>query len=831
MNPKAEIYNLLEQIHNCLKTKPKEKTLPSSCYFLDDDFILALPRKDGDSRYPYSCDGLILWAHASGYISINESSFYLFPPTLEGREPRIMFFGGIKNNDGYTPYSITGVLNDLDDYSYCVFGKKYVYYIKELNNVIFALRLGINSNKDILISAFAFNNTNKDIDIYLSSYMNPIMEHNACDSEESKWFKKCTLNDDGCTFLGVEDVSRNIHLTNYANIKRAVNRKDIIVTSTSSKACFSGGKHIALYHSKALKMGEIKEEKKTTLFSETSAYSDIVKSKLKNNESLQVDYKINISFNEKDNEYYQNKSFKYEDNDVEFIKLKDTSSNIKDFCIEFGPLNDNKLNNSLLNQFIKNVIYQVDYGANAKNSSLMLLGIRDVFQMVEASLLWDLKSARKIILKCLNFIDPSGQSPRQFSLPSGEENPLMDNREFIDQGQWIISTIYTYLSYSNDKSILDEECKYCELIGLKSGKILNITDSVYKHLEKIINYLIKNIDEDTGCLKTLYGDWNDAIDGLGRSSNQNESFGNGVSSMASFHLYKNLIEMANITKYYSNDENKINYYLDCANRLKKSVNKHCIISKEDEKRIVHGWGENKSFFVGSFKDVDNKNRHSLTSNAFYCISGLYEDNKDIKNTILKAYECLDSKYGYKTFDEYFDRDAYKVGRIINLPKGTAENAATYIHSVVFAIKSLFMLDEGEKAFEQIYKIIPLTHKFVSTSPFVMPNSYIYNPEIGVDGESMNDWYTGSSNTLIKTLVFDLFGLKVDLTSIVKIKPSNYFPCDDAHLTVRVKNKLLKINYQNMKQGKRKIIVNDETINDSFDVSKIQDEIINIQIID
>lgn len=833
MDFKIEILDLLRQIKNVIKTKPLDKTLIGNCYFLNDDYILALARKDGDSRYPYSFDGLTMWVHSSGYISINESSFFFIPPALEGREPPIAFFGGIKKIDSYIPISLTGVLNDIDSKCpiYCVFGKKYCYYICEKENIIFALRLAIDNNKNIIFSTYAINNSNKIKDVYLSSFVNPIMEHNACDSEESKWFKKCTLNSDGATFLGVEDVSRDTHLTNYACLKRVINKKNVRISCSSSRKEFSDGLHLSIRHSKALLNGKLPLNKKITLFSETASYSDIISTSIEPNDYLQVDYKIKLAFNQKDIKIYENIPFLLNENDEAFLKLKTLSLNNKDFSIYFGKFKDCKLDNNLFNNFLKCVIKQVDYGANAKNSSLMLLGIRDVYQMVEASLMWDLKNARKIILNTMNFIDPSGRCPRQFSMPNGSDTVLMDNRQFIDQGQWIISTIHTYLSFSDDKSILDENCSYCELIGLKSGKLLNVKDSIYLHLEKIINYLISNIDKDTGCLKTLYGDWNDAIDGLGRSYSSQNEFSNGVSSMATFHLYKNLNEMADIAKYYNNDTNKINYYLNLAKKIEKSANKHCILTKDGEKRIVHGWGENKSFYVGSFLDVDNKSRHSLTSNAFYVISNLYKSNPNIKKDILDAYKCLDSKYGLKTFDVFFNRDAYKVGRIINLPKGTAENASTYVHSTIFAIRSLFMLGEGELAFKQIYKILPITHNFITTTPFVMANSYIYNPEIGVDGESMNDWYTGSSNTLIKTIVFDIFGLQVSLDSQIKITPSNYFPCDDASLKIRVRNKLLHINYLNKKQGHRTILINGKIMQNSFNLDDFSYDTIDINIID
>ena len=42
---------------------------------------------------------------------------------------------------------------------------------------------------------------------------------------------------------------------------------------------------------------------------------------------------------------------------------------------------------------------------------------------------------------------------------------------------------------------------------------------------------------------------------------------------------------------------------------------------------------------------------------------------------------------------------------------------------------MFTLGEDHWGWEQLKKIVPFTHKSITTTPFVMPNSYIYNPEI------------------------------------------------------------------------------------------------------
>ena len=63
----------------------------------------------------------------------------------------------------------------------------------------------------------------------------------------------------------------------------------------------------------------------------------------------------------------------------------------------------------------------------------------------------------------------------------------------------------------------------------------------------------KNIDtkDGTNCLRILYGDWNDALDGLGKTNEPDKIYGTGVSVMASLHFYQNLYEISDITRQLS----------------------------------------------------------------------------------------------------------------------------------------------------------------------------------------------------------------------------------------------------------------------------------------
>ena len=205
----------------------------------------------------------------------------------------------------------------------------------------------------------------------------------------------------------------------------------------------------------------------------------------------------------------------------------------------------------------------------------------------------------------------------------------------------------------------------------------------------------------------------------------------------------------------------------------------------------------------------------MTSNAFWVLSGAIDWDRTLAKDILNAYQRLDSKYGLKTFEPYFAEDNKEVGRITRLPKGTAENGATYIHATLFGILSLFEIGEAEKAWEQLYKILPLTHEFISTTPFIMSNSYLYNEERGFDGESMSDWFTGSGCVLLKAIVWEVFGLLPDLAGLT-VRPANYFPTNEASIKMQIKGAEVSVIYKKTGEGKRRFVVNGREREPAFD---------------
>ncbi len=807
-----EIKELLEKLKTFEKTKGN--TLPSEAYYLTDDEIICFERGDGDSRFPYAYDGLTLWAYSSGTFKAEESMYNIFHYAKESKEPTVLFFVGNKEDENYTPVSLTSMARQPMENGvkrFVIYSKQAAYYFAVTDSFTGVLRATVNDRKQICFTVFVENTDDKIMNGYVSAYFNPVMSDLQYEDFEAKWYKSCTADERGYCFEHTEYLSRELCLNHYLAIAREGAEN---VLFTSSKNNYVGQDLINC--SKTLFDGNFAKDIRYTEFTETAIAGDIVKMSINPGEHYEISYVVTSS---SDKEAVKTALGEEADTAKIDAYIENRKKQDKEeICAQGFALNfegGEVLNDSLFGKFLDSVRYQVDFCSKSKNYAGAFIGIRDIFQQIEAVLIWNPSLCRRRIVDALNYIDEGGRPPRQYSYPQSRDvPPKMDLRPYIDQGVWIISTVYSYLAFTGDYTILDELCGYYKFVG-NTVELSDKRSSVLCHLTDIMGYLISNIDENTGCLKAIYGDWNDALDGLGKTDKEGEQYGNGVSVMATLQLYKNCDEMAKILSKVEPGSEKIAYYNDLRSGIERGLLENAVIENGGLRKILHGWGDDKSFYVGSFSDSDGENRNGLTASAFWIICEMYKTDKSILKDILSAYAALDSKYGLKTFEPYFPLTNTKVGRICHLPKGTAENGATYIHATLFGIQSLFAIGEDRLAWEQLYKILPLTHSFISTTPFVMPNSYIYNEEKGFDGQSMSDWFTGSGCVMMKALVKGAFGVEPTLDG-VKIAPAGYIPFDNASIDIIVKGCKIHINVKNNSQ---KVYINGEEVESGIDADK------------
>ena len=686
------------------------------------------------------------------------------------------------------------------------------YYIADSDFATFAVRTDVSSKKEMRFSFVCVNKKSDSLKIKFTSYFNPLLRNWSNEDMFSVTRKRFELRDDG-SFLLKRD-------SNTLGIKRKISGMKVSGSEcTNSLSRFVGSERLSVNASECLKKG--------TYTSFESGFFGIASEilDLEIASSGRIDYVL--PFTDEKDKSEELLSFVIDPNKIDKeIEEKQLSeeNRFNKFDVEFEGIKSEVITTNVFNKFIKSVQKQVDSCAMGKYYVGGLLGTRDVFQQLEQSVLWDPEKSKEKILRALGYIDPTGRAPRQFAVVDDKtEIPRMDLRQFIDQGNWIISCIYTYITWTNDLSILDEMCGYYEFAKDDEVKLSEKRDSVLEHLISITDYLTSNLDyeDKTFCLRILIGDWNDSIDGLGKTDDEGKEFGTGVSVMASLHLYRNLYEMIEILNYKGTYKEKVEEYSKVRDVLKNGLIKNAIdINENNEKRIVHGWGDHMNYKIGSFCDSDKKSRISFASNAFWATSGLVYETPELKEFIIKELHALDSKYGLKTLTPAFTPDTYGVGRIANFVPGTFENDCVYVHASMFSILALFLLGDGKFAWDSLMKVIPPTHQDMTKSPFVMSNSYLDNEEYGFKGQSAIDWYTGSGTVFIKNVIRYCLGLEATMDGVI-VQTSDSMACEKISADLYIKGHNIKFIYTNNQTGNRRITVNGKQ------KETVYDEIMNI----
>ena len=819
---KETLLELLGKIKEVEKEPERADALPRNTFYLDKDMVLCCRRDEGESRFPYDSDGLVVWLHSTGFIDACESTFTIFRTANFGEESPVAFFGGLERGDGkYIPVSITGAGRSGDESGvsrYIVYSLKHAVCIADTDEVVFAVRLHVDTKKHIHFDITAVNKTDEKKSFYLASFMEAMLRNAEFEKFWNKMTKFGERLENGSFLLKSMNQRPDILVIN----RKTADGKSACEYYTTARNDFLGSRGLAVANSESLRLGKFKREVSRVTTTDLPVASEIIHFETGAGESVSVRYELMLCDDETVARELAKNAIDENaiDTELDAIENKEKRDfdNIK---ITFDGWKSGKIKSSTFNKFLRSVQKQTSFCAHGKNYAGAYLGIRDVFQQLEGALIWQRELSREKIVAALSYILDTGRPPRMFSFPKRPDAPIpVDLEKYIDQGVWIISTIYTYLAYTGDYSILDEVCDYIDAPdepwcdAVKTGE----RTTILEHLMRITDFLISNVDtEYTGCLKVLFGDWNDAVDGLGHTKDEGKEFGTGVTVMATLQFWQNLREMSEILKAVGGHDDLIEKYAAVMGGIEKGLEKYAIDKGSDGKRrIIHGWGDKVGYKVGSFSDPDCESRYSLTPNSFWAITGFVKRDPSLKNEIMECMDAVSSKYGLKTFDKPFPRGCEGVGRINNIVPGTYENSCAYAHGSLFGTMAMFELGESRRAWEEIEKTAVITHENASMTSFVMPNSYCENSEYGMDGESLGDWHTGSGAVLVKETIKYGFGIVPTLDG-VNIRFPAYFPAEKGEISLKIADSDVTVKYSDEGNGERRIAVEGaENYTETFD---------------
>ena len=795
-----------------LKDEGVKTPLPSNHFFLEDGSVLAYPRGDGDTRQPYIYDGMMMWAYACGYIRAQEGAFSIFPEVKEGEEPHVAFFANVKGE----LISLLGMPileGETVKSRYTVLTENAVYYYTEIEGYTFVVRAFLSALKELHFSVGVLSEKEATDEITVSSFFNPYLRN---DSRSYtlwyRYFKEGRVKDnETVTFYVTEGDKKDCNIVHLGIRQFCAEGCEILYREqTTKKAQFNGGINCNLNNARVARECKIEQPQYCTAFNDYAVAGDVTTLRFKG--EARLEYRFAISNDKAEMSGART--------DALFAEINKKMKSTLDFT--FDEVEGAAFTPETLTAFLHKVQYQVNINALGKDlGGSGNIGFRDVAQQVEQCLIWNSEDCRKKILVIMSHMFPDGRAPRAFSIPEPGQLSIMSLANYIDMGIWMIYAIDNYIRYTGDYSILGEICGYYEIVN-ENGAVVKKSDkkdSLLCHMIAIVDRLVRNIAPDTGCVRMLYADWNDAIDSLGNTKDPDKKFGTGVSVMATLQAYENLLMMNNIFKAIGGHEDDIARYEDAMATIKSGVFENAIVEKDGERRVLHGWGDKREYFVGSFCDVDGKNRISSTSQSYFAMSSLYTE--EYREDILSAFKKLDDKYGFRTFDTHFDPNLQGVGRIGKLPRGTAENAATYIHASLFGVLALYKIGCEKEATEQILKLMPISHETIDKTPYVMQNAYCYNPEINVDGSALNDWFTGSAAVIIKIVLTNIFGIQPGYDEL-KIAPAKETFLKKATVSLPIQGKRITLKIE--KTGVSSMTVNGCTCcNNSIKYTELEAE--------
>ncbi len=430
----------------------------------------------------------------------------------------------------------------------------------------------------------------------------------------------------------------------------------------------------------------------------------------------------------------------------------------------------NKLTQSLVNIWLKR---QLSLGKTW--GRVYGKGFRDVMQDIAAFVSFDVPLARKRIIYALEHQYANGNTIRMFD-PDYKA-------PYNDGAAWIPACLSAYLKESGDFSLLDEKVAY-----LDGGE-----GTVLEHLTRGVEYLLGDTGKH-GLVLLRGGDWNDSLNGAG-----NNGVGEGIwLSLATVKAAKECAEI--LGRIGKRNEEKT--MLDRAEILTKNILTHGLT----EGYFAYGYDDWGDIIGGASCQEASFYLNPQTWSVLAGVGG-----SELNNQVMDEVEArLKCDFGYTLCDPPYFHGTDHIGRVSYFMPGLVENAAVYVHGVLFKIAADYKLGRADIAYKTLQAVTydnPVVQK-AGVEPYAVTNMFIGPSNPYLRGHAPMSWITGSAGWMYRSMSEGLLGVQAEFDGL-RIRPQ--LPTEWKQATMERLYRGVRYRIECVRTGKYALFVNGEKV--------------------
>jgi cellobionic acid phosphorylase len=288
---------------------------------------------------------------------------------------------------------------------------------------------------------------------------------------------------------------------------------------------------------------------------------------------------------------------------------------------------------------------------------------------------------RKAIVLSVGQQERNGSMPDGILLAEGAVLKYINQIPHTDHCVWLPIALDIYLNETGDYALLDESVT----------SMYGDTYTVFERFSRAMDWLLSsNARDDRGLSYIAQGDWCDPMNMVGPK-------GVGVSGWLTVatayavNLWADICEQSGKTIIASN-------YRSGADAVNASANEHLWDGDWYSRGITD---DGVKFGI---KD-DKEGRIWLNPQSWSILGGAASSDK-IEKMLVEIDQQLDTPYGVVMFAPPFTAMREDVGRVTQKYPGQGENGSVYNHAAAFYAWSLYGINEADRAYSTLRKMIP-----------------------------------------------------------------------------------------------------------------------------